>query len=146
MEKSNKIGSEITVRISLAFQDAPDVHTLLAMTPVRERGKLVRLALERYIAATGHPAGNVDAQIAAVSAWLRSRSSTPTADFISSGDLSPMGELQSNTNLKGPIDPALHADISSQSHNAEHGTGHGGSMTTTASECDSPSMRRWLRA
>lgn len=146
MEKSNKIGSEITVRISLAFQDVPDVHTLLAMTPVRERGKLVRLALKRYIAATGHPAGNVDAQIAAVSEWLRIRSSTPTADFISSGDLSPMEEPKSNANLKGPIDSVLHPDISSQPLNAEHGMGRDGSMTATTSELDSPSMRRWLMA
>lgn len=71
--KPVKIGTEITVRISLAFQEAPDVHTLLAMTPVRERGKLVRLALERYIAETAHPAGNVEQQISAISQWLRSR-------------------------------------------------------------------------
>lgn len=74
MEKPQKIGTEITVRISLTFQEAPDVHTLLAMTPVRERGKLVRLALERYIAETGHPAGDVEQQIYAISTWLRSRS------------------------------------------------------------------------
>lgn len=72
-EKPPKIGTEITVRISLTFQEAPDVHTLLAMTPVRERGKLVRLALERYIAETGHPAGDVEQQIDAISTWLRSR-------------------------------------------------------------------------
>ena len=74
MEKPPKIGTEITVRISLTFQEAPDVHTLLAMTPVRERGKLVRLALERYIAEIGHPAGDVEQQIHAISTWLRSRS------------------------------------------------------------------------
>jgi len=68
-----KIGTEITVRVSLTFQEAPDVHTLLAMTPVRERGKLVRLALERYIAETGHPAGDVEQQINAISTWLRYR-------------------------------------------------------------------------
>jgi hypothetical protein len=73
MDTEKKIGSEITVRISLTFQDAPDVHTLLAMTPVRQRGKLVRLALERYIVETGHSAGNVEAQIEAISGWLRSR-------------------------------------------------------------------------
>lgn len=73
MEKPPKIGTEITVRISLTFQEAPDVHTLLAMTPVRERGKLVRLALERYIAETDHPAGDVERQIHAISTWLRSR-------------------------------------------------------------------------
>lgn len=72
-DKPLKIGTEITVRISLTFQEAPDVHTLLAMTPVRERGKLVRLALERYIVETGHPAGDVEQQIIAISAWLRSR-------------------------------------------------------------------------
>jgi len=73
-EKPPKISTEITVRISLTFQEAPDVHTLLAMTPVRERGKLVRLALERYIAETSHPAGDVERQIHAISTWLRSRS------------------------------------------------------------------------
>jgi len=72
-EKPPKIGTEITVRISLTFQEAPDVHTLLAMTPVRERGRLVRLALERYIAETGHPAGDLEQQINAISTWLRSR-------------------------------------------------------------------------
>lgn len=146
MEKSNKIGSEITVRISLAFQDAPDVHTLLAMTPVRERGKLVRLALEQYIAATGHPAGNVDAQIAAVSEWLRSRSSPHAADLISSGDLPPMGVTQSNTNLNETIEPLLQSDMSTQPLSAEHGKDKDGSMTTTTSEFDSPSVRRWLMA
>ena len=74
VDKPPKIGTEITVRISLTFQEAPDVHTLLAMTPVRERGKLVRLALERYIAEIGHPAGDVEQQIHAISTWLRSRS------------------------------------------------------------------------
>jgi hypothetical protein len=73
LEKLPKIGTEITVRISLTFQEAPDVHTLLAMTPVRERGKLVRLALEHYIAETHHPAGDVEQQIHAISTWLRSR-------------------------------------------------------------------------
>ena len=71
--KLPKIGNEITVRISLTFQEAPDIHTLLAMTPVRDRGKLVRLALERYIAETAHPAGDVEQQIRAISNWLRSR-------------------------------------------------------------------------
>lgn len=70
-----KIGNEITVRISLTFQEAPDIHTLLTMTPVRERGRLLRLALERYIAETAHPAGNVEQQISAISNWLRSRKS-----------------------------------------------------------------------
>lgn len=78
-EKPPKIGNEITVRISLTFQEAPDIHTLLAMTPVRERGKLVRLALERYIKETEHPAGDVEQQITAISAWLRSRGAGETA-------------------------------------------------------------------
>ena len=79
MDKPPKIGTEITVRISLTFQEAPDVHTLLAMTPVRERGKLVRLALERYIAEIGHPAGDVEQQIHAISTWLR----PPVSDYLS---------------------------------------------------------------
>jgi hypothetical protein len=43
------------------------------MTPVRERGELVRLAPERYIAETGHQAGDVEQQVDAISTWLRSR-------------------------------------------------------------------------
>ncbi len=82
MDKPPKIGNEITVRISLTFQEAPDVHTLLAMTPVRERGKLVRLALERYIAEIGHPAGDVEQQIHAISTWLRSRSGREEATVV----------------------------------------------------------------
>jgi hypothetical protein len=81
MENPPKLGTEITVRVSLTFQEAPDVHTLLAMTPVRERGKLVRLALERYIIDTAHPAGDIEQQILAVSTWLRSRKN---ADMVRS--------------------------------------------------------------
>lgn len=69
------MGTEITVRITLSFQDSPNVHTLLAMTPVRERRKLIFLALERYIEATGHSAGNIEIQIEEISRWLRSRDS-----------------------------------------------------------------------
>lgn len=82
MDKPPKIGTEITVRISLTFQEAPDVHTLLAMTPVRERGKLVRLALERYIAEIGHPAGDVEQQIHVISTWLRSRGGREEATVV----------------------------------------------------------------
>lgn len=87
MEKPPKAGAEITVRISLTFQEAPDVHTLLAMTPVRERGKLVRLALERYIVETDHPAGNVEQQIQIISTWLRSRTPRTMVDV----DANPPG-------------------------------------------------------
>ena len=87
MEKPQKIGTEITVRISLTFQEAPDVHTLLAMTPVRERGKLVRLALERYIAETSHPAGNVEQQIQAISTWLRSRATITEPTVVAASQI-----------------------------------------------------------
>jgi Tfp pilus assembly protein PilW len=72
MNTTSKVATEITVRISLSFQDAPDIHTLLAMTPVRERRRLIFSALERYIETTGHPAGSVDKQIEEISRWLRS--------------------------------------------------------------------------
>lgn len=84
MDKTANPGSEITVRVSIAFQEEPEIHTLLAMTPVRERGKLVRLALSRYISETDHPAGNVDEQISAISKWLRDRS-----NCINGGTLRP---------------------------------------------------------
>lgn len=85
IEKPPKVGNEITVRISLTFQEAPDIHTLLAMTPVRERGRLVRAALARYIVETAHPAGDVEQQIGAISTWLRSRMAgdEPAAHFNS---------------------------------------------------------------
>ena len=90
-DKPMKIGTEITVRISLTFQDAPDIHTLLAMTPVRERGKVVRLALERYIKETEHPAGDVEQQISAISTWLRLRGAR---DVASAGFVqAPLGSL-----------------------------------------------------
>lgn len=85
--KTMKIATELTVRISLTFQEAPDVHTLLAMTPVRERGKLVRLALERYITETGHPAGVVEQQIHAISTWLRSRTSRTESTVCATNQL-----------------------------------------------------------
>lgn len=86
VEKPPKTSNEITVRVSLTFQEAPDIHTLLAMTPVRARGKLVRLALERYIKETEHPAGEVEQQIGAISAWLRSRG---TGDGVRVGIAQP---------------------------------------------------------
>ena len=77
-----KYASEITVRISVTFQEAPAIHTLLAMTPVRERGKLLRVALDRYIADTSHPAGNVEMQIIAISNWLRARQPVRAEDRV----------------------------------------------------------------
>lgn len=76
MEKTHKIPGEITVRITLGFQDAPEVHTLLSMTPVRGRGKLVKLALERYIVETNHPAGKPEKQLENISQWLKERIKT----------------------------------------------------------------------
>jgi hypothetical protein len=144
MDKSNTIGSEITVRISLAFQDAPDVHTLLAMTPVRERGKLVRLALQRYIAATGHPAGNVEAQIAAISRWLRDRVSESADDVASSIVPSHIGPFPINENRQQKIGPAIQTDVSDKHLNPESGNERPDGMTTSTKEFESSSMRRWL--
>lgn len=129
-EKPLKIGSEITVRISLTFQEAPDVHTLLAMTPVRERGKLVRLALERYIKETAHPAGDVERQIIAISAWLRSRE---LGDGIRIGTAQPsMPRLAQDAPLPSPsetIQPSMTVASDSKS------------ISTGAS----PSINRWLQ-
>lgn len=95
MDKTANPGSEITVRVSIAFQEEPEIHTLLAMTPVRDRGKLVRLALSRYISETDHPAGNVDEQISAISKWLRDRSKCIKGGALPSAfqpdDLVPVG-------------------------------------------------------
>jgi hypothetical protein len=114
MTKSGKIGSEITVRISLTFQDAPDVHTLLAATPVRDRGKLIRLALERYIVATNHPAGNVESQIEAVSLWLRNRVSTAPACLAAFAE-APQREINPlNSSRQGKL------ESDSPNHDSEH--------------------------
>ena len=137
MDKSKKIGSEITVRISLTFQDAPDVHTLLAMTPVRERGKLVRLALQRYIAATEHLAGNVDAQIDAISKWLRNRAPQTAADIAPGGEHRAMPAAITR---KEAIGLPLPAEASIQRLDDEPGDGASG----MADGFESPSMHRWL--
>lgn len=107
MDKPPKIGTEITVRISLTFQEAPDVHTLLAMTPVRERGKLVRLALERYIAEIGHPAGDVEQQIHAISTWLRSRSGREEATVVAarSSEAAGLVDAGSTTQVRETAKP-----------------------------------------
>ncbi|SFB27971.1 hypothetical protein SAMN04515620_13447 [Collimonas sp. OK607] len=144
MDKSKTIGSEITVRISLAFQDAPDVHTLLAMTPVRERGKLVRLALQRYIEATAHPAGDVEAQIAAISQWLRDRASESAVDVASSIVPSHIGPFPINENRQQKIGPSVQTDVSDKHLNTERGNERSVGITTSTKEFESPSMRRWL--
>ena len=142
-EKPPKIGTEITVRISLTFQEAPDVHTLLAMTPVRERGKLVRLALERYIAETGHPAGDIEQQIHAISTWLRSRTThTETivgvANQVEADRTVNAGDAFEHHDVPAPLpmrsDPAPAAAI--------------GRSDSVPEEIDasSSSIKRWLQA
>lgn len=121
-----KVGTEITVRISLTFQEAPDVHTLLAMTPVRERGKLVRLALQRYIVETAHPAGDVEEQVRAISAWLRSRGTIA----VSEGEVpQPTNNTKQFTSLRGT--ELAHASVAELNKKP--------SSTTDASIC------RWLQ-
>ena len=130
MEKPMKIGTEITVRVSLTFQEAPDVHTLLAMTPVRERGKLVHLALERYIAETGHPAGDVEQQINAISTWLRSRNrreettvqAVRRLDATEPDDAASVHQVHTAAQTPTQTDPSLQGPVES-----------------------SPSIKRWLQ-
>lgn len=64
------VSANIDVRLSVQFHRAPDVHTLLFMTSVRERKKLITEALRMYIEQTGHPAGERSAQLKAVETWL----------------------------------------------------------------------------
>lgn len=114
MGKPMKIGTEITVRISLTFQDASDVHTLLALTPVRERGKLVRLALERYISETAHPAGDVEQQIHTISTWLRSRAASiePTVDVANRIEVTHTIDMGGAHQFHDVQEPALaHSDL-----------------------------------
>jgi hypothetical protein len=127
LEKPLKVGNEITVRISLTFQEAPDVHTLLAMTPVRERGKLIRLALERYIEETAHPAGDIEQQISAVSAWLRSRGAGSTMQI----------------GIAQPSVPKLTQDVKPlpKGETVQIVT----PVTSERSEDPSPSISRWLQ-
>jgi len=145
MDKSSKIGSEITVRISLTFQDAPDVHTLLAMTPVRQRGKLVRLALERYIVETGHTAGNVEAQIEAISGWLRGRNT-------SSITASPSSEIPTRMESGNLVDAkddhsTIHQHIVAV-HTIPVKTASGEPMVPPIQDVSSgsQSMTRWLQS
>ena len=82
MDIPTKLKGDITVRVTLGFQDAPEVHTLLAMTPVRARGKLVVHALENFIKQTGHPAGDVSTQLAMVAQWLDARSNGVAIPYV----------------------------------------------------------------
>lgn len=142
-EKQPKIGNEITVRISLTFQEAPDVHTLLAMTPVRERGKLVRLALERYITATDHPAGDVEQQIDAISTWLRSRT-THTKTIVS---VANQVEVDRTVNAGGPL---RHHDVPAPLLTRSDPTpAEASNRRDSAPEevaTSSSSIKRWLQA
>lgn len=143
MEKPPKIGTEITVRISLTFQEAPDVHTLLAMTPVRERGKLVRLALERYIAETGHPAGEVEQQIDAISTWLRSRAARGEMSVVIACQLEADRVIDTESALQLPDVPA-----SLQARSKPAPAEAIGQSDTAPEEVNisSSSIKRWLQA
>lgn len=137
-----KIGTEITVRISLTFQDAPDVHTLLAMTPVRERGKLVRLALERYIVETGHPAGDVEQQIIAISAWLRSR----TACTEITTDVTSRLEVDRATNDGHALwFHNVQAPLRTSSNPALAGALSGSDYVSEEVKAPSSPIKRWLQ-
>ena len=141
--KPMKIGTEITVRISLTFQEAPDLHTLLAMTPVRERGKLVRLALKRYISETGHPAGDVEQQIHAISTWLRSRG----ARMESAIDAANQLKVERIIDAEGVLQfRDIAAPLLARSDGALAETT--GQSATTPEEVDasSSSIKRWLQA
>lgn len=143
MEKPPKVGTEITVRISLTFQEAPDVHTLLAMTPVRERGKLVRLALERYIAETGHPAGKVELQIDAISTWLRSRATRGEMTMAFACRLEADRVIDTEGALQLPDVPA------SLQARSKPAPAEAISQSDTAPEevdISSSSIKRWLQA
>lgn len=94
MEKPAKLKREITVRISIGFQDAPDVHTLLSMTPVRARGKLILHALEQHIKQSGHPAGEVSTQLEMIANWLKERSDGINNDIRPSNYSPPAPEIK----------------------------------------------------
>lgn len=139
IEKPQRIGTEITVRISLTFQEAPAVHTLLAMTPVRERGKLVRVALERYIAETGHSSGNVEQQIHAISTWLRSR----TARTEATVGVANQREVNRTIDTVGHL-PSHDVSVPLQSVIA--GATSGSNSAPGNVDASSSSMKRWLQA
>lgn len=97
MKIKPRMSSEITVRISLDFQDSPEIHTLLAMTPVRERRALIRTALEQFIKETRHPAGDVDHQILQISEWLRERKGSETVEVQVENSTSNIKNLEKGT-------------------------------------------------
>ena len=140
MDTNKKIGSEITVRISLTFQDAPDVHTLLAMTPVRQRGKLVRLALERYIRETGHVSGSVHVQIEAISSWLKQRNGQPDTEPTHQEKLALKTHHYLNNIQENHYDPTSAINNMSEINilNEDKKSENQGKIV------DSASMKRWL--
>lgn len=145
MDTTKKIGSEITVRISLTFQDAPDVHTLLAMTPVRQRGKLVRLALERYIVETSHVSGNVDIQIEAISSWLKRRNNHTSVKSTSQEKFEPKKTHAFNDVQKNHL--AEHEVVIDINNRAEKiSSDKENKSERQVNIVDSASMQRWLRS
>jgi hypothetical protein len=133
IEKPPKVGTEITVRISLTFQEAPDIHTLLAMTPVRERGRLVRAALARYIEETAHPAGDVEQQISAISTWLRSRmAGDENAAHLISRPVMPQSVPNEKAPATAPVSTPIEEFV--------------GQVDSEAELKSSSSINRWLQA
>ena len=138
MERPAKLKSEITVRISIGFQDAPDVHTLLSMTPVRARGKLILHALEQHIKQSGHPAGQVSTQLEIISTWLKERSTGINADAPLSSYSLPVTEIinpvvtEKMTAVEASLPQSVLADSVAENENS------------VSNENQSQSMSRWL--
>jgi hypothetical protein len=138
MEKPAKLKSEITVRISIGFQDAPDVHTLLSMTPVRARGKLILHALEQHIKQSGHPAGQVSTQLEIISTWLKERATGINSDALPSSYALPATAIKNPvvtekmTPVEAPLPQSVLADSATETENS------------VFNENQSQSLSRWL--
>jgi hypothetical protein len=145
MDKTQKIPNEITVRISLGFQDSPEVHTLLSMTPVRQRGKLVRQALEIYIAETNHPAGKPETQLQAIALWLTQRAEA------SNGIPAKTEYVPDNANCIKRIDQEVAVPVPRRSNpvsdcpaTSVHSSGKAGDSALAPDTTSSGSLGRWL--
>jgi hypothetical protein len=91
-------------------------------------------------------AGNVDAQIEAISQWLRHREQAHGGELASRDDLPTTETISGNKNRKDPIEPALPPKTTTRRPIAEQGMDRSDSMTKTTNEFKSSSVRRWLMA
>lgn len=113
-DKKNE--GSIDLRLALPFHRAPDVHTLLYMTPKSKRSEVIIEALRLYIERTGHPAGKQSVQLKAVEAWITGERAQPAANSLTdSPGSTPVVIPPSAEKLAEPVATSMQAALVTES-------------------------------